>query len=111
MRTDLDASNRDIFASGHVVANKILEEYANIRAERVGIVFAQVDAVQQNATFGRVVQTRQQFYQRRFSSAVFANQCDDLASSCRRNEPAKNVRSPMLNSPATVRHTMKPYAT
>ena len=51
-----------------------------ISAVQVGeVVFAQIDAIQQNPAFGRIVEPRDQLDDRGFSLAVFADQRHALA--------------------------------
>ena len=63
----------------HVVADEVLEDDADALAQLVQVVLAQVDAVQQNLPFGRVVQAGEQLDQRRLAGAVGPDQGDLLA--------------------------------
>ncbi len=178
----LDAADRDVVGGGEVVAHEILEDDADVRAEREEVVLAQVVAVEQDAALVGVVEAREQLHERRLAGAVLADQRERLARAqlerqpahrpalrardsgsrrsrtrtrcgsapetaadsaagrsragsrrtrrgrrdrapgpptcekpisrfssrlrSRRNEPARNVRSPIVKSPCSVRHTM-----
>ena len=67
-----------------VVAHVVLKDHADLAAQVVEVVLAQVDAVEQDAAAGRVVEPRQQFHERGLSGAVLADQGHVLARSSRK---------------------------
>src|SRR4029077_8861648 len=73
------APDGDVFAGGHLIAHEILEYDANLAVEVVQVVFAQVDSIEQNLSFHRVIKTGQEFGHRRLSLTVFADQSYTLS--------------------------------
>ena len=67
-----------------VVAHEILEDDADVAAQLGEVVLAQVEAVEQDAPFGRVVEPRQQLDDGGLAGAVLADQ--------RQLSPAWSVR-------------------
>ena len=78
-----------------MVAHKILKDHANALAQLVGVVLAQVDAVEQNLSFGRVVQACEQLDQRGFARAILAYQRQLLA---RRDFQAHIAQRPVVTA-------------
>ncbi len=62
-----------------MVAHEVLEDHADVRAQRVQVVLAQVVAVEQDAALVGVVEARQQLDQRGLAGAVLADQRQHLA--------------------------------
>ena len=69
----------DIFIEPKIVTDEILEYYAHAVAHRCQIIFAQVDSVEQDAAFSRIVQTSQQLCKSGLAGAVLANEGDSLS--------------------------------
>ena len=68
----IDAPHGDIFSDSHVVVHEILKNYADFVPPIFQVVFPKVDAVEEDPSFGGVVQARQKFCDRRLALAVFA---------------------------------------
>ena len=75
----LDASDRDVLGSRECVAHEVLEDHADVRAQLLEIVFAQIMAIEQDAAFVRVVEPRQQLDQCRLAGAVLADEREHFA--------------------------------
>ena len=75
----LDAADGDVVRGGEVIAHEILEDDADIGANREQVVLAQIVPVEQDAAFVRIVEPRQQLDQRGLAGAVLAHQREDLA--------------------------------
>ncbi len=76
---NLDAAHGDVFARGHLVAHEVLEDDADLGVQIGKIVFAQIDAIEQDLPLGRIVEPRNQLDDGGFALAVFADQRDALA--------------------------------
>ena len=76
---DFDLADADILADGHFVAHEILEDDAHLAMQIVERVFAQVDAVEKDLTFGGIVEARDELDDGGFALTVFADECDALA--------------------------------
>ncbi len=75
----LDPADGDVLAGGQVVAHEVLEDDADVAAQRGEVVIAQVAAVEQDPALVRVVEPRQELDQRRLAGAVLADQRQHLA--------------------------------
>ena len=80
----LDLADADVLVEAHVVAHEVLEDHADRPAHRRQVVVAQVDAVEQDAPLGRIVEPRQQLGERRLARAVLADERDALAGTQRK---------------------------
>ena len=76
---NFDAAHGDVFARRHLIAHEVLKDDADLRVQVVQIVFAQVDAIEQNLAFGRIVEPGNELDDRGLALAVFANQGHALA--------------------------------
>ena len=63
----LDAPHRDVLGRGQVVAHEVLEDDADVRAQRGEVVLAQVVAVEEDPALVGVVEAREQLDQRRLA--------------------------------------------
>ena len=75
----IDPAHGDIFARGHLEAHEVLKDDTDVAVEIFEVVLPKVDAVEQNLSFGRVVETRDQLDDGRLPLAVFADECDSFA--------------------------------
>ena len=73
-----DAANRNVFPRGHFIAHEVLEDDSNFAMKIFQIVVAKVDAIQQNLSFGRVVEPGDQFDDGRLALSVLADQREPL---------------------------------
>ncbi len=64
----------NVLTHQELVAGKVLENHSDSLAKRIFIPCLQIQAIQQDATLVRPVETGQQLDQRGFSGAVFAHQ-------------------------------------
>jgi hypothetical protein len=71
---DFNSANCDVFARRHFVAHEVLKDDSDLRMQIGQIVFAEVDAIEQNLTFGWIVETRDQLDDGGFPLAVLTNQ-------------------------------------
>ncbi len=72
--------HRDVFRSRHVVAHEVLEDHTGFSPQVFQVVFAQIHAIQQNLPRGWIVQSREQFHDRRLALPVFSDQSQTLAA-------------------------------
>ena len=70
----LNPADRNIFSCGHLVPHKVLKYHANFPIKIFQTVLAQIDSIQQNLSFRRVVKASQQLNDSSFAFAVFADQ-------------------------------------
>src|SRR5437660_2953039 len=70
----LNTPDRDVFPRCHLVTHEVLEDYADFAIQVLQIVLAQVDSIQQNLAFGRIVKARQQLHDRRLALTILADQ-------------------------------------
>ncbi len=75
----LDASDRDVVGGSQVIAHEVLEDDADVGAQREQVVLAQVVAVEQDASLVGIVEARQELHQRGLAGAVLAHQRQHLA--------------------------------
>ena len=76
---DFDAAYLDIFASGHFIAHEVLKDDADFSMQVVQVVFAQVDTIEQNLAFGRIVEPGDELDDGGLSLAVLADQAQRAA--------------------------------
>ena len=76
---NFNAAHGDVFARRHLVAHEVLEDDADLRVQIVQVVFAQIDAIEQNLAFGRIVEPRDELDDGGLALAVFADERDALA--------------------------------
>src|SRR5205085_1054665 len=69
-----DLAYANIFIKAQIVMNKILKNHSDVMAHRFQIIFAQVLAIEKNASFSGIIKARQELSQCGFSSAVLAYQ-------------------------------------
>src|SRR5262249_9056649 len=74
-----DAADRNIEASAHLIAHKILENNADFAMQILDGIFAKIDAIEEDASRGRIVKTRKQLDDRGLPLPVLADQSDALA--------------------------------
>src|ERR1700744_3959830 len=75
-----DASNRDVFTGGHLVSHEILKNYPDLAVQVFQTVFAQVDAVEQDLSFGGIVEAGDQLDDGGLALSILADQGDPLAN-------------------------------
>jgi hypothetical protein len=71
-----------------VIAHEVLEDDADIGAQREEIVFPQVVAIEQDPAFVRIVEAREQLDERGLAGAVLADQREDLSGPKLEIQPA-----------------------
>lgn len=81
----------DIVGDSEVVADKVLEENADARAQFVGAETADVDAVEEDLSLLRIVKAKEKFYQGGFAEAVAAVDACDLAAAGAEGEVREDV--------------------
>ena len=86
----VDLSQADVIRSGHVVAEEVLVDDADVATIVLQVVVPQIPTVQQDATLARVVQPGQQFDERGLASTVFADYRGLLSSGNRKRDPFKD---------------------
>ena len=69
----IDLADADVLVEGEIVAHEVLKDHADRLAHRCELVLAQIDAVEENATFGRVIESGEQFRERRLAGAVLTH--------------------------------------
>ncbi len=69
----------DVFPRGHLVAHEVLKDDPDFVVQIFQLVIAQVNAIEQNLPFGRVVEPGDQLDHGRLALAVFSDQRDPLA--------------------------------
>src|SRR5579863_4661471 len=75
---ELDAPHRDVLARRHLITHEVLEDDADFRMKVGQVILAQVHTVEQDLTFRRIVEPRDQFHHGGLALAVLADQCDAL---------------------------------
>ena len=75
----IERTDADVLVEAQVIAYEVLENDANRSAHRLEVVVAQIDPIEQNAPFRRIVQPCEQLDERRLPRAVLANEGDALA--------------------------------
>ena len=84
----IDAADGDVLARGQVVAHEILEDDADVPAQRLEVVVAQIVAVQHHVALVGIVEAREQLDQRGLAGAVLAHQRQHFAGAQREVEVA-----------------------
>ena len=103
----LDLTDADVLAQDEIVAHEILEDDADVFAETVEVVVAEIDPIQEDSALVGIVEARQQLHQRRLPGAVFPYQRDALMwLECER-EPAHR---PALRARIAEPHVLKAEA-
>ena len=90
-KCSFDATHSDILPGGHLEAHEVLEDDANLAVEVGQVVVAQVDTVEQDLAFGRIVEAGDELDDCGFALAVFADQGDAFAGSKREIEVGQDV--------------------
>ena len=93
IRERLDLAEPNVLADGRLVADEILEDHADAPAQVVEVVLLEVDAVEQDASLGRIIEPREQFDQGRLAGAVRSYQRELLA---RRDTQVHVMERPIL---------------
>ena len=75
----IERADADVLVEAQVIADEVLENDANRAAHRLEIVVTQIDPIEQNAPFRRIIQPCEQLDERRLPGAVLANEGDALA--------------------------------
>jgi hypothetical protein len=75
---EVDLADAHVLLEAQVVANEVLEDHADRVADVLEVVIAEVHAIQRDAAFGRVVETREQLGDGRLPCPVLADQRDAL---------------------------------
>ena len=75
----IDAADGDVFARGHLEAHEVLKDDADVAVEIFEGVLAQVDAVEQDLSFGGIVESGDEFDDGGLALAVLADQRDSFA--------------------------------
>src|ERR1700744_4100134 len=73
-----NASHADVFGGRHVVAHEILKDSSDLVPQRVQVIIAKIDAIEENFAFGRIVEPSEKLGERRFSLAVFSHERNPL---------------------------------
>ena len=84
----LDAADGDVVGRGEVIADEVLEDDADVGAQRDQVVLAQVVAVEQDAALVGVVEPREQLDERGLAGAVLADERQHLAGVQRERQVA-----------------------
>src|SRR5207302_8343190 len=79
VREFLDFSHRNVFASGHLVPHELLEDHTYFSIQVFQVVFAQVNSVEQNLPFARIVQSCDELYDGGFALSVLTDQGHSLS--------------------------------
>src|SRR5580700_3234155 len=66
-------SHANVFGGRHVIAHEILKDSPDLVPQRVEVIIAKIDTVEQDLSFRWVVEPGEQFRERRFSLAVFSD--------------------------------------
>ena len=74
----LNAANSNVFFEKHVVLHVVLEDDADLSPQVGRGVFAEVDAVEEDAARGGVIKPGDQFDERRLAGTVFADEGEAL---------------------------------
>ena len=88
----LDPAHGDVVRRRQVIAHEVLEDDADVRAQRDEVVLAQVVAVEQDAALVGVVEAREQLHERRLAGAVLADQRQHFARAQRRSSGARTAQ-------------------
>ena len=72
----IDAADRDVLSRRHLEAHEVLKDDADVAVKIFERVLAQIDAVEQNLSLGRIVEARDELDDGRLALAVFADQRD-----------------------------------
>ena len=89
----LRCAHGDVFAGSHLVAHEILKDHADLAIQIVEVVFAKIDPIEQDLSFGGIVESGDQFDDGGFAFAVLADQRDSLARLKREVQVAQERRS------------------
>ncbi len=81
----------DVFGGGQLIADEVLEDDAHLAAHGIQVVLSQVEAIQQNAAGGRIVQPQKQFYNGGLAGAVAADQRETRVCIDGKGEVAQHV--------------------
>src|SRR5580704_18830330 len=71
-------SHADIFGGRHVIAHEILKDSSDLVPQRVQVIIAKIDAIQENFAFRWVIEPGEKLGERRFSLPVFPDQRNPL---------------------------------
>ena len=82
----------DVLPRRHFVAHEILKDYADFAMQVLDAVLAQVDAIEQNAPLGRIVEARQELDDGGLALPVLADERDALTGSIRRSSRSSTRR-------------------
>ena len=74
----LDLADADVLLQDEVVAHEVLEDHADVAAQTVQVVVAQVHAVEQDAPLVGIVEAGEQLDERRLARPVLPDQRDAL---------------------------------
>src|SRR5690242_11209496 len=74
----LDLADRDILVEAHVVADEILKDDTHRLPHRREVVVAQVATIEQNLSFGGIVQAAEELHESGLAGAVQSDQCHAL---------------------------------
>src|SRR5690606_22249652 len=88
-----DAPHADVLVEAHVEAHEVLEDDADRVAELLQVVLAQVHAVEQDATFARVVESREQLRDRGLAGPILP---DERHARARSDREAESPHRPAL---------------
>src|SRR5581483_253201 len=74
-----DLSDGEVLAGSHFIAHEILENDADFLVQVFEIVFAKIDAIQQDLSFARIIQLGNQFYDVCLALPVLADERNPLS--------------------------------
>src|SRR5437870_10277210 len=100
----LDAPDADVLAHLELVLIEILEDDAEAREEIVAIPIAEVAAVEEDAAFGRLVETRDELHERRLARAVLPDEREALTA---RQEERDVAEHPLLRARILEAHVLE----
>src|SRR6266699_5960566 len=75
----VDAASANVLTRAQIIADIILENDADLLAQGLEVIFLDITSTYQNLAFIWIIETRQQFDNRRFSRSIAANQRDGFA--------------------------------
>src|SRR5579864_7300983 len=67
-------SHANVFGGRHVIAHEILKDGSDFVPQRVQVVIAKIDAIEENFAFGGVVEPGEKLGERRFSLPIFPDE-------------------------------------
>src|SRR5256714_7321909 len=75
----LDLAHTDVLAQDEIVTDKILEDDSDVPAKTVEVIVAQLDTIEQDATFVGIVEAGEQLHERGLGRPIISPERDALA--------------------------------